>query len=86
MEKNSEIIINDIQELEPLNLMQGINKWNFTNALKIGYLDLRTGFCFKRWKEVFCVLSNVGLLIFDNPCDFPKQVFPILAKLDIQVE
>ena len=35
-------------------------------------------FFMQRWEKYFVVLSNVGLLFFDDPHDeYPKKMFPL---------
>jgi hypothetical protein len=49
------------------HLFQHLISNNFLNASMAGYLDKRSENWFKSWTEKFCVLSNVGLLYYDDP-------------------
>lgn len=40
---------------------------NFINAYMCGYLVKRSENWFKAWTEKFCVLTNVGLLYYNDP-------------------
>ena len=40
---------------------------NFLNATMVGYLDKRSDNWFRSWTEKFCVLTNVGLLYYNDP-------------------
>lgn len=40
---------------------------NFINSNCIGYLDKRSESFFKSWTEKFCVLTNVGMLYYNDP-------------------
>jgi hypothetical protein len=54
---------------------------NFINALLTGYLKLKTTTFLigsTRWEERFVVLTNVGLLYFENPNNPPIDLFPVL--------
>ena len=58
--------------------MKTLGNSNFLNALKIGYLCKRSESLFKNWSEKFCVLTNVGLLYYDDPNKRPRNLFPII--------
>jgi len=48
------------------------------NASKIGYLYKRAESVFRAWTEKFCVLTNVGLLYYNDPNERPHNLFPII--------
>ena len=52
---------------------------NFVNAYMVGYLDKKSENWFKSWTEKFCVLTNVGLLYYDDPSKRPRNLFPSLT-------
>jgi hypothetical protein len=53
---------------------------NFENAQKLGYLfKLSSGF-FTKFNEKLVVLTNVGLLYFDDPNKPPKKLIPIIGS------
>jgi len=58
--------------------MKALGSSNFLNALKIGYLYKRSESLFRSWTEKFCVLTNVGLLYYDDPNKRPRNLFPII--------
>jgi len=51
---------------------------NFINAQKVGYLNKKSESYFKSWTEKFCVLTNVGLLYYNDPTKRPRNLFPIV--------
>lgn len=54
---------------------------NFINALLTGYLKLKTTTFLigsTKWEERFVVLTNIGLLYFENPNNPPIDLFPVL--------
>jgi hypothetical protein len=53
---------------------------NFVNCRKQGYLqEYSSNFLGKiKWKNRLCVMSNVGLLIFDDPLAAPIDLFPLI--------
>ena len=59
-------------------IMKTLGNSNFLNALKIGYLYKRSESFFRSWTEKFCVLTNVGLLYYDDPNKRPRNLFPII--------
>jgi hypothetical protein len=53
--------------------------------LKCGYLEKLEYSFFGgvSWKQMFCVLTNVGLLYFTNPLLPPTDLFPVVdCKID----
>jgi len=58
--------------------MKALGNSSFLNAAKIGYLDKRSESLFRSWTEKFAVLTNVGLLYYDNPNERPRNLFPII--------
>ena len=40
---------------------------NFLNSPAVGYLEKKSESWFRSWTEKFCVLTNVGLLYYDDP-------------------
>ena len=64
---------------DPLTkVMKKLNSSNFTNSLKYGYLYKRSESLFREWSEKFCVLTNVGLLYYDDPNKRPRNLFPTI--------
>lgn len=59
-------------------LSQALGNANFMNASKIGYLHKRAESIFHDWTEKFCVLTNVGLLYYNDPNERPHNLFPII--------
>ncbi len=59
-------------------IMTALSNSNFANALKIGYLHKRAESFFTTWREEFCVLTNVGLLYYNDPNGRPHNLFPII--------
>ncbi len=59
-------------------IMNSLSNSNFANALKIGYLFKRAESFFTTWREEFCVLTNVGLLYYNDPNGRPHNLFPII--------
>lgn len=53
---------------------------NFENAQKLGYLFKLSGGFFTKFNEKLVVLTNVGLLYFDDPNKPPKKLIPILGS------
>ena len=45
----------------------GVIGWNFVNSKAVGYLEKKSESWFRAWTEKFCVLTNVGLLYYDDP-------------------
>ena len=60
---------------------------NFVNATKVGYLQEHTTNLFGsvKWVKRLCVLTNVGLLYFDDPLKPPRDLFPVLEAGVVQV-
>jgi hypothetical protein len=56
---------------------------NFENAQRLGYLAKLAGGFFTKFNEKLVVLTNVGLLYFDDPNKPPKKLIPIIGS-DIQ--
>jgi len=61
-------------------LFENLQSNNFVNATKVGYLQEHTTNLFGRvkWVKRLCVLTNVGLLYFDDPLKPPRDLFPVL--------
>ena len=53
---------------------------NFENAHKLGYLSKLSGGLFSRFLEKLVVLTNIGLLYFDDPSKPPKKIIPIIGS------
>lgn len=53
---------------------------NFINSQKHGYLDKISDSWFKKnqWKEKYGVLTNIGLLLYDDPTKEPNRLIPII--------
>ena len=60
------------------NLMGHMISTNFLNAIAVGYLDKRSDNWFRSWSEKFCVLTNVGLLYYNDPQKRPRNLFPTI--------
>lgn len=58
---------------------------NFINAMMVGYLDKRSDNWFRSWSEKFCVLTNVGLLYYNDPQKRPRNLFPTIDAQIIAV-
>lgn len=50
-----------------------INKLGWLYLLKLNFLNS------ERWKEVFVILTNVGLILFKKPGDFEPILFVSLV-------
>jgi len=59
-------------------IMKALGNSNFLNASKIGYLFKRSRSFFRSWEEKFAVVTNVGLLYYDDPNKQPQELFPII--------
>jgi hypothetical protein len=59
---------------------------NFDGAQKLGYLSKLTGTFFTNFKEKLVVLTNVGLLYFDDPNKTPKKLIPIIGSDVLRLE
>lgn len=60
--------------------LHNLNSQNFINSQKIGYLTkIREGW-YKQWKESrkLCVMTNVGLLYFNEADKRPRNIFPTI--------
>lgn len=56
---------------------------NFINSPKYGYLQKKAEGWFKSWTEKFCVMTNVGLLYYNESDDKPRNLFPTIdAKIE----
>ena len=63
-------------------LLKNLSSINFINSYKYGYLLKKANSYFKKWSEKFCVITNVGLLYYNNPDNKPRNLFPIIdAKI-----
>ena len=62
------------------NIVKNLQLNNFCNARRCGYMDKHyTNFLGKsKWKTSLFVLSNVGLLYFDDPLQPPQDLFPVI--------
>ena len=59
-------------------LLRELQSNNFVNAAKFGYLLKKSESWFKSWTEKFCVLTNVGLLYYNDPAKRPRSLFPVI--------
>lgn len=59
---------------------------NFDNSRKLGYLMKASGGFFGGWKEKLVVLSDIGLLYFDDPNKKPGPLIPITGSEIYKVE
>ena len=50
-----------------------------------GYLDKKSESWFRSWTEKFCVLTNVGLIYYNDPQKRPRNLFPIIDGLVVQL-
>lgn len=50
-----------------------------------GYLEKKSENWFRSWTEKFCVLTNVGLIYYDDPQKKPRNLFPIIDTQIIQL-
>jgi hypothetical protein len=60
------------------SLMTHLSSYNFTNSPKYGYLYKRSESWLKQWTEKFCVITNVGLLYYNDPSKRPRNLFPLI--------
>ena len=51
---------------------------NFLNSPVVGYLEKKSESWFGGWTEKFCVLTNVGLLYYNDPQKRPRNLFPCI--------
>ena len=58
---------------------------NFLNSTAVGYLEKKSDSWFRAWSEKFCVLTNVGLLYYDDPQKRPTNLFPVIDAKIIKV-
>lgn len=67
-------------------LLKNLQLNNFVNSIKSGYLEKLEYTFFlgsEKWETRFCVLTNVGLLYFNDPLKSPVDLFPVLdCKID----
>ena len=56
----------------------GVLGWNFINSAACGYLEKKSDSWFFNWTEKFCVLTNVGLLYYNDPQKSPTALIPTL--------
>ena len=55
--------------------------FNFQTALKLGYLiKINEGYIFNQYHEKLVVLTDFGLIYFDNPTASPKKLIPIIGS------
>ena len=60
---------------------------NFLNSPAVGYLEKKSESWFRDWTEKFCVLTNVGLLYYDDPQNrTPKNLFPTIDAKIIKID
>ncbi len=53
---------------------------NFENAQKLAYIEKLCGGFFQRFKEKLVVLTNIGLMYFNDPKDPPRKLIPIIGS------
>ena len=68
------------------NLLNVMGQHNFQNAAMMGYLDKRAERWFRDWSDKFCVLTNVGLLYYENIKERPHNLFPIIGSKIIAID
>ena len=67
--------------------MDSLNSNNFLNSPAVGYLEKKSDSWFKTWSEKFCVLTNVGLLYYDDAQNkVPKSLFPTIDAKIIKID
>jgi len=59
---------------------------NFENAQKLAYIEKLCGGFFSRFKEKLVVLSNIGLMYFNDPKEPPRKLIPIVGSEIYAVE
>lgn len=59
---------------------------NFDGAQKLGYLSKLQGRIFTKFVEKLVVLTNVGLLYFDDPNKPPKKLIPLIGSEIIRLD
>ncbi len=59
---------------------------NFDGAQKLGYLSKLAGTFFTKFTEKLVVLTNVGLLYFDDPNKPPKKLIPIIGSEILRID
>lgn len=67
-------------------LMTHLTSINFINSPKYGYLMKRSDSWFKQWTEKFWVITNVGLLYYNDPSQRPRNLFPIIDARIVKIE
>ena len=74
------VVEKDKANFNQTRYLNDLHLQNFVNALACGHLDMKQKGMFNKvyWKQVFVVLTNVGLLYFDDPKSAPKDLFPVL--------
>jgi hypothetical protein len=53
---------------------------NFENAQKCSYIEKLCGGFFARFKEKLVVLTNIGLMYFNDPKEPPRKLIPIIGS------
>lgn len=69
-----------------VSLLSHLSGINFINSQKYGYLNKKAQGWFKDWSEKFCVITNIGLLYYNNPDQKPRNLFPIIDATIVPVE
>lgn len=59
---------------------------NFENAQKLAYIEKLCGGFFQRFKEKLVVLTNIGLMYFNDPKDPPRKLIPIIGSEIKQID
>jgi hypothetical protein len=60
-------------------LMKSLQTVNFINSQKHGILLKKSDkWLSKSWNEKYCVITNVGLLYYNDPSKRPRNLFPII--------
>lgn len=59
---------------------------NFENAQKLAYIEKLCGGFFQRFKDKLVVLSNIGLMYFNDPKEPPRQLIPIVGSKIVTVD
>lgn len=60
-------------------LFSSLISYNFINSQASGYLEKKSETWFSGgWTEKFCVLTNVGMLYYEDPQKRPNNLFPTI--------
>ena len=72
---------------QKINSSMNSISFNFQTAIKFGYLTkINEGYIFNQFHEKLVVLTDFGILYFDNPTVSPKRLIPIIGSDIIPLE